>query len=83
METRDQSLDSLQRHMAEVMRQFVGGEVNSEARENARRYLHEAEDSVETLRQQLEQMEVAVRRGRAELQRLTGGELKPVKKDAA
>lgn len=82
MEPRDVTLDNLQRHMAEIMRQFVGGDVNSEARENARRYLHEAEDAVEQLREELEQMEVAVRRARAELQRLTG-DLTPVRIQAA
>lgn len=35
------------------------------------------------MREELEQMEVAVRRVRAELERLTGGDLKPVKMGAA
>lgn len=83
MELRDEALDNLQRHMGEVMRQFVGGEVDSDAIESAHRYLREAENAVRDMREELEQMEVAVGRVRDELERLAGGSLKSVKLGAA
>lgn len=71
MKRPESALDDLQRHMAEVMRQYIGGGVNSEAEENARRYLREAEETAQRMRTELEEIETSVFRARAELTRIT------------
>lgn len=63
-------IDRLERHLGEVMRQFIGGEIDREAREKAERYLVEARHEVVRLRQRLKEMDTAIARARRELERL-------------